>query len=46
VAARVARETDPAVRAALDGLVVRTGSHGDDVAREARDEWERTRGRA
>ena len=44
-ATAVARETDPAVRDALDGLVVRTGSMGDDVARFAREEWERSRGR-
>ena len=46
LAGRVARETDPAIGDALDGLVVRTGSHGDDVARLAREEWERSRGRA
>jgi short-subunit dehydrogenase len=36
-----------AVRAAIgpgDGLVVRTGSRGDEVARSARAEWERARG--
>ena len=44
-AARVAKATDPAVREALDGLVVRTGSHGDDIARTAREQWERSRGR-
>lgn len=44
-AARVARDLDPEVRAALEGLVVRTGSRGDDVARFAREEWERSRGR-
>ncbi|HEX2088233.1 MAG TPA: SDR family NAD(P)-dependent oxidoreductase [Solirubrobacteraceae bacterium] len=45
VAARVARTTDPAVREALEDLVVRTGSQGDDVARTAREAWERDRGR-
>jgi short-subunit dehydrogenase len=45
VAARVTAAIDPAVRDALDGLVVRTGSMGDEVARAARDEWERSRGR-
>jgi short-subunit dehydrogenase len=44
--ARVAREADPEVRDAFAGLVVRTGSMGDDVVRHAREEWERTRGRA
>ena len=44
-AARVARTLDPEVRAGLEGLVVRTGSRGDDVARWAREEWERKRGR-
>jgi uncharacterized protein len=46
LAARAAAEIDPAVREALDGLVVRTGSRGDEIARQARDEWERRRGRA
>jgi uncharacterized protein len=45
VAARVTAATDPAVRDALEGLVVRTGSMGDEIARAARDEWERSRGR-
>jgi len=38
-AARAARELDPAARAALEALVVRTGSQGDAVAREAREAW-------
>jgi short-subunit dehydrogenase len=46
VAARVARELDPAVREGLGSLVVRTGSMGDDVTRTAREAWERERGRA
>jgi short-subunit dehydrogenase len=45
VAARAGAATDPGVRDALEGLVVRTGSMGDEVARAARDEWERGRGR-
>ncbi|HEV2814196.1 MAG TPA: SDR family NAD(P)-dependent oxidoreductase [Solirubrobacteraceae bacterium] len=45
VAKRVARELDPAVREGLDGLVVRTGSMGDELARTAREAWERERGR-
>jgi short-subunit dehydrogenase len=45
IAARVASTLDTATREALEGLVVRTGSMGDDVARMARDEWERSRGR-
>ena len=31
---------------AIDGLVVRTGSMGDEIARQAREDWERQRGRA
>ena len=46
LAARAARALDPDVREALEGLVVRTGSMGDDAARAAREEWERARGRA
>jgi short-subunit dehydrogenase len=46
LAARTARQTDPSVREALEGLVVRTGSMGDDITRHAREEWERSRGRA
>jgi uncharacterized protein len=45
-AARTARELDDETRAALGELVVRTGSHGDEVARQARALWERERGRA
>jgi hypothetical protein len=45
LAARAAEETDEATRAALEGLVVRTGSSGDEVARQAREAWERERGR-
>jgi uncharacterized protein len=45
-AARAAKELDPEVRANLGTLVVRTGSMGDDVARQAREAWERERGRA
>lgn len=44
-AARAARETDEATREALEGLVVRTGSSGHEVARAAREAWERQRGR-
>jgi short-subunit dehydrogenase len=45
-AARAASELDPETRRALEGLVVRTGSMGDDVARAAREAWEKERGRA
>jgi short-subunit dehydrogenase len=45
LAARTAREVDPATREALGSLVVRTGSMGDELAREARAAWERDRGR-
>jgi uncharacterized protein len=45
VARRVWRELDPEVRSGLEGLVVRTGSHGDALAVSAREEWERSRGR-
>lgn len=44
-AARTARELDPALREALAELIVRTGSQGDEVARQAREAWERERGR-
>jgi uncharacterized protein len=44
-AARVARDVDPSELAVLDGLVIRTGSHGDEMARTARDQWEASRGR-
>jgi short-subunit dehydrogenase len=46
LAARVANETDQATREALGSLVVRTGSRGDEIARQAREAWERERGRA
>jgi uncharacterized protein len=46
LAARAAKETDEDTRAALKGLVVRTGSSGDEIARQARAAWERERGRA
>jgi short-subunit dehydrogenase len=46
LAARAARETDEATREALGSLVVRTGSMGDEIARQAREGWERQRGRA
>jgi uncharacterized protein len=45
-AARAAAELDAETRTALEGLVVRTGSMGDDVARQAREAWEAERGRA
>ena len=45
LAAHVAKETDEATRTALQGLVIRTGSRGDDIARQARQAWERERGR-
>jgi short-subunit dehydrogenase len=45
LAARTAREIDPAAREALGSLVVRTGSMGDEIAREAREAWERDHGR-
>ena len=45
-AAKVAATLDPAARQALDGLVVTTGSQGDELAVAARDAWERERGRA
>jgi short-subunit dehydrogenase len=46
LAARTAKETDAATREALKSLIVRTGSMGDEVARGAREAWERDRGRA
>jgi hypothetical protein len=47
LAARTAREMDdPAAREALESLVVRTGSMGDEITRQARDAWETSRGRA
>jgi short-subunit dehydrogenase len=45
LAARAAREIEPTVAEVLGSLVVRTGSMGDEVAREARGAWERDRGR-
>ena len=46
LAARAARETDPAALEGLLSLVVRTGSRGDDAARYAREQWEAARGRS
>jgi short-subunit dehydrogenase len=46
LAARTAKETDAATTEALRSLVVRTGSRGDEIARGAREAWERNRGRA
>jgi hypothetical protein len=46
LAARTAKETDAATREALSSLVIRTGSMGDEIAQEAREAWERDRGRA
>jgi short-subunit dehydrogenase len=43
--ARVVRETDPQLLEGMLGLVVRTGSHGDPMARQAREAWEAARGR-
>ena len=45
LAARAARELDTESREALAGLVVRTGSRGDAIARQARAAWELERGR-
>jgi short-subunit dehydrogenase len=45
LAARAAKQLDPAAREALGSLVVRTGSGGDEIARSAREAWERDRGR-
>jgi uncharacterized protein len=45
LAARAAKELDPAAREALGSLVVRTGSSGDEIAQTAREAWERDRGR-
>jgi hypothetical protein len=44
-AARAAKDVDPEYRDALAALVVRTGSQGDEIARQARDAWEEQRGR-
>jgi short-subunit dehydrogenase len=46
LARRVAAEIDPAALEGLLSLVVRTGSRGDAVARQAREEWEHAHGRA
>jgi short-subunit dehydrogenase len=46
LAAKALAELDPETRAALGQLVVRTGSQGDEIARMAREAWERERGRA
>jgi short-subunit dehydrogenase len=45
LAARAAAEMDAPTREALGQLVVRTGSGGDEIARVAREQWERDRGR-
>jgi short-subunit dehydrogenase len=45
-AARVAGDTDPDLLEGVLSLVVRTGSHGDPAARQAREAWEAERGRA
>jgi short-subunit dehydrogenase len=46
LAARTARELDdPEALEALESLVVRTGSMGDEITRQARDAWEVSRGR-
>jgi short-subunit dehydrogenase len=46
LAAKAAAEFDAPTREALGQLVVRTGSQGDEIARQAREAWERERGRA
>jgi uncharacterized protein len=45
-AARAATEVDLETQRALEDLVIRTGSMGDDIARAAREAWEKERGRA
>lgn len=45
LAARTARAMDAEAREALNSLIVRTGSMGDELAREARAAWERDHGR-
>jgi short-subunit dehydrogenase len=45
IAARAAKKLDPGAREALGSLVVRTGSGGDEIARAAREAWERDHGR-
>ena len=44
--ARTASEVDAETREAVMSLVVRTGSGGDEVARQAREAWERDQGRS
>ena len=46
LAAKAARDLDPAAREAFGELVVRSGSQGDEVARQAREAWERRGARA
>jgi short-subunit dehydrogenase len=43
---RAAEEIEEAERGELGSMVIRTGSTGDPLAREAREAWERQRGRA
>jgi uncharacterized protein len=45
LAARTARELGDQEQEALESLVVRTGSMGDEITRQARDAWEASRGR-
>jgi uncharacterized protein len=45
-AARVAGDTDADLLEGVLSLVVRTGSHGDPAARQAREAWEQQRGRS
>lgn len=46
LAAKAFSELDGETRAAQGQLLVRTGSQGDEIARRAREAWERDRGRA
>jgi|tagenome__1003787_1003787.scaffolds.fasta_scaffold20971202_3 short-subunit dehydrogenase len=46
LAARVAGDMDAAALEGVLSLVVRTGSHGDPAARQAREAWEEAHGRA